>query len=196
MKRIVMTLIAGAAFAVISAGAPSAQGNRAPDVISAPYDLSGGLESRTISFENPTGEKGAAGKAASALGVGRKGAPARTLKPGETAEMCDLAGPGTIRHIWITIPGRPENLRGCVIRGDWEGAGNPGIECPSGDFMGFPHGFPTPRMVNGTPNSLLKLFFDLRAAYSRDEGQYALTIIYTYYHDDYRIYLNRSGLLL
>ena len=38
--------------------------------------------SRSISFENPTGEKGIAGKTASTLGVGRKGAPCKFIFPG------------------------------------------------------------------------------------------------------------------
>lgn len=110
------------------------------DLIARPYDLSTGLESRSISFENPTGEKGGGGKTSSTLGVGRKGSPAKSIKPGETVQLCDISGPGTIRHIWITMPGTPENLRGCVIRAWWEGQAHPGIECPVGDFMGFAHG--------------------------------------------------------
>src|SRR5262245_26129730 len=51
-----------------------------------PYQLDTSLLSRSISFENVTGEPGAGGKAASNLGVGRKGAPARDIKPGETVE--------------------------------------------------------------------------------------------------------------
>ncbi|MCC6126460.1 MAG: hypothetical protein IT426_15990 [Pirellulales bacterium] len=40
-----------------------------------------GLVSRSISFENPRGAPGEGGKAASELGVGRKGDPARIIKP-------------------------------------------------------------------------------------------------------------------
>ena len=45
------------------------------DVINCPFELNTGLESRSISFENPTGEKGKGGMASSNLGKGRKGAP-------------------------------------------------------------------------------------------------------------------------
>jgi hypothetical protein len=110
------------------------------DLIARPYDLSTGLESRSISFENPTGEKGGGGKTSSTLGVGRKGSPAKSIKSGETVQLCDISGPGTIRHIWIDMPPTPENLRGCVIRAWWEGQAHPGIECPVGDFMGSAHG--------------------------------------------------------
>jgi len=111
-----------------------------PDVIHQPYLLDTGLISRSISFENPTGAPGEGGKAASNLGVGRKGSPFRQIKPGETIQLCDIEGPGTIRHIWLTTEGIPENLRSLVIRAYWEGQEHPSIECPLGDFFGFAHG--------------------------------------------------------
>jgi len=111
-----------------------------PDVVQQPYVLNAGLESRSISFENPTGARGEGGKAASNLGAGRKGAPARDIKPGETVTLCDMTGPGTIRHLWITMNHDPETLRACVIRGYWDGQTHPSIECPVGDFMGMAHG--------------------------------------------------------
>ena len=111
-----------------------------PNVIGEPYLLDTGLTSRSISFENPTGGAGEGGMAASKLGVGRKGSPSRGIKPGESVQLCDIEGPGTIRHIWITTRGNPVNLRSCVIRAWWEGQEHPSIECPLGDFMGFAHG--------------------------------------------------------
>ena len=111
-----------------------------PDVIHQPYLLDTGLVSRSISFENPTGAPGEGGKAASNLGVGRKGSPMRPIKPGETLQLCDIEGPGTIRHIWLTTESNPENLRSLVIRAYWEGQEHPSIECPLGDFFGFAHG--------------------------------------------------------
>ncbi len=104
------------------------------------YDLSQGLESRSISFENPTGAKGAGGTASSDLGPGRKGAARYYVKAGETITLCDIRGTGTIRHIWITLPGTPENLRGGVIRAWWDDQAHPSIEAPLGDFMGFAYG--------------------------------------------------------
>lgn len=42
-------------------------------------------QSRAINQENPSGEKGNGGRAASPLGPGRKGSPCmRGVKPGET----------------------------------------------------------------------------------------------------------------
>jgi hypothetical protein len=112
----------------------------AADLIHQPYLLDTGLTSRSISFENPTGEPGSGGKAASNLGVGRKGAPAKQIKPGETVQLCDIAGPGTIRHIWLTTSRSPAAQRACVIRAYWEGQEHPSLECPIGDLFGFAHG--------------------------------------------------------
>jgi hypothetical protein len=114
------------------------------NVISEPYLLDPGLVSRSICFENPAGAPGQGGMAASALGVGRKGSPARTLNAGQTVQLCDIEGPGTIRHIWMTTSNTPMNLRSLVIRAWWDGQASPSIECPIGDFMGFAHGKVTP----------------------------------------------------
>jgi hypothetical protein len=111
-----------------------------PDVLGQPYLLDTGLTSRSISFENTRGEPGGGGKASSNLGPGRKGAPAREIKPGETVQLADIAGPGTIRHIWITTSGEPVAQRECVIRAYWDGQEHPSLECPIGDIFGFAHG--------------------------------------------------------
>jgi hypothetical protein len=122
------------------AGVSTARAQSASNPSRELYDLNSGLASRSISFENPTGAKGAGGKAASNLGPGRKGAPSRDITPGETVTLCDIQGSGTIRHIWITVPGTPENLRSGVLRAWWDGQAHPSIEAPLGDFMGFAHG--------------------------------------------------------
>jgi len=105
-----------------------------------PFLLPQSVESRSISFENPTGAKGAGGTAASDLGGGRNGSPNRNVEAGETVQLCDIEGRGVIRHIWITTRGIPTNLRSMVIRAYWDGQEHPSIECPLGDFMGFAHG--------------------------------------------------------
>ncbi len=124
--------------AVLMSGCGLLQGSG--DIVSEPYLLDTGLISRSISFENPTGAPGEGGKAASKLGVGRKGSPAITLKAGQEVQLCDIKGPGTIRHIWMTTANNPANLRSLVIRAWWDGQEHPSIECPIGDFMGFAHG--------------------------------------------------------
>ena len=54
------------------------------------YEIEVPVDSRTISFENPTGEKGKAGMASSKIGVGRKGLPAKEFRPGQTYTLCDI----------------------------------------------------------------------------------------------------------
>ncbi len=120
--------------------APTLRGASAPDPLREPYLLHTGLRSRSISFENPTGAPGQGGKAASKLGIGLKGSPCRTIQPGETAGLCDIEGPGMIRHFWMTTSNVSKSLRAIVVRAYWEGQAHPSIECPLGDFMGFAHG--------------------------------------------------------
>ncbi len=110
------------------------------DLISKPYELDTGLTTRSISFENPTGEPHKSGMAASRLGVGRKGSPMRRVPADSTYVLCDITGTGTIRHIWMTTSRTPVNLRSLVLRVWWDGQAHPSIECPVGDFMGFAHG--------------------------------------------------------
>lgn len=129
--RFTMLLLLASCIASISA---------ASNPYSPPYLMDANQSSRSISFENPTGAKGEGGKAASNLGVGRKGSPAKTLAPGEVVQLCDIEGSGVIRHIWMTTRNEPENLRGLVLRAYWDGQEHPSIECPLGDFMGFAHG--------------------------------------------------------
>ena len=101
------------------------------------------VESRSITFENPTGEKGKGGMAASKIGVGRKGAALKNIDPGETLTLCDISGPGVIRRIWVTLPAKKENLLGFVLRGYWDGQITPSIEAPIGGFFGCSHGIAT-----------------------------------------------------
>jgi hypothetical protein len=109
--------------------------------------------SRAITAENPTGQKGAGGSAASALGPGRKGRAYLPLAAGETLTLGDIEGPGEIRHIWITVPDTtPEGpfvLRNLVLRAYWDGQELPSIEVPLGDF--FCNGFGARSLVTSLP---------------------------------------------
>lgn len=107
---------------------------------SALHELPTNIHSRSISFENQSGDKGKGGQAASPLGPGRKGSPARMIAPGETVQLADIEGPGMIRHLWMTTYDIADTMRGMVIRFYWEGQDHPSIEAPLGDFFGFAHG--------------------------------------------------------
>ncbi len=103
-------------------------------------------ESRSISAENPNGEKGRGGmataentlspdsaEAARELGKGWKVSPCRYIAKGETATIMDCDGPGVIRHIWITFD--TAFYRNAILRIYWDKQQQPAVECPIGDFM-------------------------------------------------------------
>ena len=97
------------------------------------------LDCRAVTFENPTGERGAGGSVAG----GRKGAPNQLLDPGERVTLADLRGPGTIRHIWMTFPpAPPEVMRAMYVEVFYDGMTEPSISVPCVDFFGLPHGRP------------------------------------------------------
>ncbi len=98
------------------------------------FELPKGLETRWYSFENPEGGRGEGGKAQ----AGRKGAANKTIRPGDTAVLADVSGPGVVRRIWLTVPGRVETLRGWVVRMYWDGQETPSVEAPLQDFFGLP----------------------------------------------------------
>lgn len=96
---------------------------------------------RCVNAENPTGGKGAAATAASALGPSRKGSPCiQTVKAGESVTLMDVDGPGMIRHIWMTVTDRtsstgPNVLRNLILEFYWDGEETPSVQCPIGDFF-------------------------------------------------------------
>jgi hypothetical protein len=98
-----------------------------------------GLDSRAVTFENPDGLRGGGGQREG----GRKGRPARWLQPGERVVLCDIEGPGVVRHIWMTIrPAAPEEMRAVLLEGFYDGASEPSISVPAMDFFGCAHGRP------------------------------------------------------
>jgi D-arabinan exo alpha-(1,3)/(1,5)-arabinofuranosidase (non-reducing end) len=102
-------------------------------------DLS--LDSRAVTFENPTGERGSGGSSCH----GRKGTPSRRLAPGERVVLADLRGSGTLRHWWMTFPpAPPERMRALWIEVFYDGRPAPSVSVPCLDFFGLPHGRPVP----------------------------------------------------
>ncbi|MBN1344566.1 MAG: DUF2961 domain-containing protein [Phycisphaerae bacterium] len=108
------------------------------------------VRTRSISAENPTGEKGrggmavpdpaevkpaAAARAADDLGQGWKVRPFLRVNSGQTATLMDVDGPGVIQHIWMV-----EGLsRAHVLRFYWDGESRPSIEVPAPDFFAVGH---------------------------------------------------------
>jgi len=97
-------------------------------------------QSRSISPENFTGEKGKAGMAiegtgagcARELGQGWKISPSVGIDPGQTFTLADIDGPGAIQQIWMTPTG---NWRYSILRIYWDDQEQPSVECPVGDFF-------------------------------------------------------------
>ena len=97
-------------------------------------------QTRSISPENFSGEKGKGGMAtegtgadcARDLGQGWKISPSVSIKAGETFEIADIEGPGAIQQIWMTPTG---NWRFSILRFYWDDQEHPAVECPVGDFF-------------------------------------------------------------
>jgi Protein of unknown function (DUF2961) len=98
------------------------------------FEIPKGVETRWYSFENPTGAPGAGGKSQE----GRKGAASKTVRPAETVTLADVAGPGVVRRLWLTVPGQVETLRGFVVRAYWDDQDWPSVDAPLQDFFGLP----------------------------------------------------------
>jgi len=99
-------------------------------------------ETRSITAENKTGEKGKGGMAvidlnhknhvARDLGTGWKISPCVTIKSKEVYEAANINGSGAIEHIWLTPTGKWRNL---IMRIYWDNQKTPSVECPVGDFF-------------------------------------------------------------
>ncbi|MCJ7624267.1 MAG: DUF2961 domain-containing protein [Anaerolineaceae bacterium] len=98
-------------------------------------------QSRSISAENFTGEKGKGGMAtegtgsvvARELGQGWKVSPSIHIQPHEVVTLADIEGPGVINHIWLTV--HPQYWRFLIFRFYWDNEETPSVEVPLGDFF-------------------------------------------------------------
>jgi hypothetical protein len=113
-------------------------------------------QTRSISAENFTGEKGKGGMsltgtalpgAASQLGQGWKVSPSIVIQPGTTVTLAEIDGPAAIQHIWLTT--HPQHWRTLVLRFMWDDEEQPSIEVPVGDF--FCNGWGVRSNVNSLP---------------------------------------------
>jgi hypothetical protein len=98
-------------------------------------------ETRSISAENFNGEKGKGGMAtegtgaiaARELGQGWKVSPSINIAGKATVTLADIAGPGAIQQIWLTV--HPTHWRKLVLRMYWDNEATPSVETPIGDFF-------------------------------------------------------------
>ncbi len=97
-------------------------------------------QTRSISPENFTGEKGkggmategTGGHAARELGKGWKVSPHVDIAAGESCTLAEIEGPGAVQHIWLTPSG---DWRRSILRFWWDDEEEPSIEVPVGDFF-------------------------------------------------------------
>src|SRR5687767_5236227 len=98
-------------------------------------------DTRSISAENFTGEKGKGAMAtegagaisARELGRGWKISPCITIPGSTTVTLADIEGPGAIQQMWFTI--LPKYWRALILRIYWDGEETPSVEVPLGDFF-------------------------------------------------------------
>jgi D-arabinan exo alpha-(1,3)/(1,5)-arabinofuranosidase (non-reducing end) len=98
-------------------------------------------QTRSISPENFTGEKGRGGMAtegtgamcALGLGQGWKISPSIEIAPGETRVLADIEGSGAIQQIWMTVS--RTRWRTSILRIYWDDQPHPSVEVPVGDFF-------------------------------------------------------------
>jgi hypothetical protein len=146
-------------------GAPVARADAAPAGEATFIGLQPGLgtlpllgqgRTRSVTAENPTGEKGKGGMAipdpslpnrpaganlADALGQGWKVRPFLRINAGETATLMDVEGPGIIQHIWLVENIHAENMeRNMVLRMYWDDEETPSVEAPALEFFAVGHG--------------------------------------------------------
>lgn len=71
-----------------------------------------------------------------------------TIRPGETITLAEIAGAGSVNHIWMTVAPRDgedpstadrDFLRKLVLRVYWDGSATPSVLVPLGDFFGVGH---------------------------------------------------------
>jgi hypothetical protein len=97
-------------------------------------------QTRSISAENPSGEKGGGGmaipgamSAARALGRGWKISPCINIPASGSVTLADIHGPGAIQHIWMTMD--PSLWRRLALRIYWDDEISPSVDVPVGDFF-------------------------------------------------------------
>ncbi|RKS72540.1 Protein of unknown function (DUF2961) [Motilibacter peucedani] len=113
------------------------------------------VQTRSISPENPDGSVGGGARAvhgtgahaARELGPGWKVSPSVVVGPGETYELARIEGAARITHVWVTT--HTDHWRSLLLRAYWDGAAEPAVEVPLGDF--FCNGWGTFAQVSSLP---------------------------------------------
>ena len=149
MRRSTRFHVAGLVFAAAALSLAAATGQEPPGTGFNGLDMTLGnlsrlssAQSRSISPENFTGEKGKAGmavegtgqNAARELGQGWKISPSVRIKAGATFTLAEINGSGAIQQIWMT-PAPLDKTRHNILRFYWDDEAEPSVEAPLGDFF-------------------------------------------------------------
>jgi len=66
----------------------------------------------------------------------------KRIMPGQTLVMADLAGPGAVTHIWVTVADNEFAWSRLLrLRVYYDGHKTPSVDAPLGDFFGVGHGY-------------------------------------------------------
>ncbi|MCJ7738493.1 MAG: DUF2961 domain-containing protein [Anaerolineae bacterium] len=116
-------------------------------------------KTRSITAENPLGEKGKGGMAtegtgarcARDLGQGWKVSPSIVIGPGQTCTLADIGGPGAIQSMWLSgdVARKGPVARFYILRIYWDDQKVPSVECPIADF--FASGWGQFAQINSVP---------------------------------------------
>ncbi len=91
------------------------------------------VQTRWVSFENPTGAPGRGGME----NKGAKGHAFETVRPGASVTLADIRGSGIVRRLWMTVNRRaPHELRALRLQMYWDGEPKPAVDAPLADFFG------------------------------------------------------------
>lgn len=116
--------------------------------------------------------------------------------------FADLQGPGSIRHIWITVSCNKDELylRKVLLRMYWDGEKRPSVEVPIGDFFGVGHA-EAKQFVSLPLNMIAKpgrgrqagmnCYFPMpfnRSARLEIENQCSVEVEAFYFYVDYEVY--------
>ena len=94
-----------------------------------------GINTRWISPENPTGEKGKGGL----TNKGAKGNAFFIIAPGEKKVLFNVKGAGIINRMWLSGTIGVNQIQRRAVRIDmfWDGSKKPAVSAPVGDFFGI-----------------------------------------------------------
>jgi hypothetical protein len=117
-----------------------------------------------------------------------------TIEPGATAVLAEIAGPGAIHHIWVTIAAEPFYGRKLVLRMYWDEESAPSVEAPVGDFFGVGHGLnrnfsslPIACSSDGRARNCYWYMPFLRSARVTVTNEGSRPVAAFYYYIDYRL---------